>query len=286
MTTNWWNVESAFYAGTPVLVKLAVHLFVWLVAAIWLVCLARVVSWHYALLLAAGHPVSAATLWRALAAAPGWPQAVSRQGGWRWHRHARVAVHLLAVAGLSALLVISWPWPGTAAPVLALAGLCLVCLAAAIDARTGYLPDALTWPLLGLGIIHAVLFPGFPSPAQALAGVAAGYGLPWVVAHAYLLWRKQPGLGGGDIKLLAAMGAWLGPAQVPWVLLLACLLALLGAWAGAVLRRQSWQARRAQPFGPALAAAGVGVFALQSALQCQFSVCIPAYAVRACTKLA
>lgn len=263
MTTNWWNMESAFYAGTPVLVKLPGHPFVWLVAAIWLACVVRAVSGHYARLLAAGRPVSAATLWHALAG---------------------VAAHLLAAAGLSALLVLSGP--GTAVPVLPLAGLCLVCLAAAIDARTGYLPDALTWPLLGLGLVHAALSAGFPSPVQALAGVAAGYGLPWVVAHAYLLWRKQPGLGGGDIKLLAAMGAWLGPAQVPWVLLLACLLALLVAWARAAWRRRSWQARQARPFGPALAAAGVAVYVLQSALQCQFSVCIPVYAVRACTKLA
>lgn len=295
MTTNWWNMESAFYAGTPTLVKQSVPLFVWLVAAIWLVCLVRVVSWQYAWLLAAGHPVSAATLWRALAAVPGGKTSPGRQpavsshghrdGHWRWH--SSVALHLLAAMGLSALLVLSWP--GTAAPVLPLAGLCLVCLAAAIDARTGYLPDALTWPLLVLGMAQAGLAAGFPSPAQALAGALAGYGLPWLVAHAYLAWRGQVGLGGGDIKLLAAMGAWLGPAQVPWVLLLACLLALLGAlfrvWTHAS-RRRPWQPRQARPFGPALATAGVGVYVLQSALQCQFSVCLPAYAVRACTKLA
>lgn len=288
MTTNWWNMESAFYAGTPGLVKLCGLLCVWLVAAIWLVSLSRAVSGHYALLLAGGQPVSAATLWRALAAVPGgsalhgWPPAVSRQGGWQWH--SRVAVHLVAVVGLLGLLVLSWP--GAAFPLLPLVGLCLVCQAAAIDARTGYLPDALTWPLLGLGVAHAWLSGGYPSPAQALAGALVGYGLPWAVAHAYAVWRGQAGLGGGDIKLLAALGAWLGPAQVAWVLLLACLLAILWAFAGALRGRRPWQVRQARPFGPALAVAGVGVFALQSALQCQFSVCFTNYMVRACTKLA
>ena len=100
------------------------------------------------------------------------------------------------------------------------------------------------------------------------------------------MWRGRVGLGGGDIKLLAALGAWLGPAQVAWVLLLACLLAILWVCGATLGQRTPCKPQQARPFGPALAVAGVGVFAFQSALQCQFSVCFTDYMVRACTKLA
>jgi leader peptidase (prepilin peptidase)/N-methyltransferase len=133
---------------------------------------------------------------------------------------------------------------------LALGGLCLALAALAwLDARTGLLPDALTLPLMAAGWLWGPLPLTAASSASALvwAGLATA-------AAAYRWLRGREGFGGGDVKYLAALAAWLGAAPTVFVLWLAC---LLGAAAWALLPR----VRRtgACPFGPCMTLAALPV---------------------------
>lgn len=128
---------------------------------------------------------------------------------------------------------------------------------AVIDLRTQFLPDALTLPLLWLGLLaslgHGAGF-ALVEPATAIAGAAAGYMLLWTVFQLFLLATGKQGMGYGDFKLLAALGAWLGWQSLPLILLVA---SLAGAIVGGVLMLTQRLGRdMPMPFGPWLAIAG------------------------------
>ena len=117
-----------------------------------------------------------------------------------------------------------------------------------IDERMLLLPDMLTVPLLILGFMFAAF--AFDegsfdvaSPAQISAlGAAAGYVLP-ILASLFLIKKYPDAFGGGDIKLLAAVGAWLGLAAVPYLILISCVVFAVFS----IIKRQ-----RAGAFGPAI----------------------------------
>ena len=122
-----------------------------------------------------------------------------------------------------------------------------------IDADTQYLPDQLTLLLVWLGLIYN--FNGsFVSLQQAVFGAIAGYMSLWLLNFAHKKLRGFDGMGGGDFKLLAALGAWLGASVLPIVVFAA---ALVGIVAALVMK-----AAKSQPiaFGPCLAIAGWLVF--------------------------
>ncbi|TVP83649.1 MAG: prepilin peptidase [Thioalkalivibrio sp.] len=125
--------------------------------------------------------------------------------------------------------------------------------AAGIDARTTLLPDQLTLPLLWFGL--AINYFGvFTDLESAVIGAIAGYLVLWLVYHAFRLLTGKEGMGYGDFKLLAALGAWLGWQALPLVLLLA---SLVGAIVGIALILLRGRDRNIPiPFGPYLAAAG------------------------------
>lgn len=100
---------------------------------------------------------------------------------------------------------------------------------AALDAEHHWLPDALTLPLIPLGLLAAWLGLGPPLLDRAV-GAVAGFVLLWALGRFYRGLRGREGLGGGDPKLFAAIGAWVGVFQLPLVLLGAGLVGL-----GAVL---------------------------------------------------
>jgi leader peptidase (prepilin peptidase)/N-methyltransferase len=126
--------------------------------------------------------------------------------------------------------------------------------AAWIDLRTMILPDVLTLPLLLAGLaVTAALSPGLVAD-HALAA-ALGYLLLFGTARAYRRLRGRDGLGLGDAKLLAALGAWLGLSSLPIILVLASCTGLAAAGAGMLLGKRV-TAATAIPFGPFLAAAG------------------------------
>jgi len=125
-----------------------------------------------------------------------------------------------------------------------------------IDAETGFLPDMLTIPLLWLGLL-VNLGGTFSMLNDAVVGAAAGYLVLWVICGLFLMLTGRQGMGHGDFKLLAALGAWLGWAPLPWILLISSLLAL----AVTLLLRISGRlkAGEAFSFGPYLAITGITV---------------------------
>jgi leader peptidase (prepilin peptidase)/N-methyltransferase len=148
----------------------------------------------------------------------------------------------------------AWHW-GISFTALAWAGFFTTLLALAlIDADTLLLPDALTLPLMWAGLIAAQLgWSGLPVP-EALWGAVAGYLSLWLVYQVFLRLTGKHGLGGGDFKLLAALGAWLGWQALPWLVLGASLLGLL--FAAVLMWRGQYQKDQQIPLGPSLALAG------------------------------
>jgi leader peptidase (prepilin peptidase)/N-methyltransferase len=122
-----------------------------------------------------------------------------------------------------------------------------------IDLRTGLLPDALTLPLVVAGLAAAAALDPEDLASRALGAVLGWLGL-WAVGALYRQWRGRAGLGGGDPKLLAASGAWVGAAALPQVILLAALAALAAAL-GLRLAGRRLGLHSALPFGPFLALA-------------------------------
>lgn len=137
---------------------------------------------------------------------------------------------------------------------LAAVFLWLLIALAFIDAETGYLPNALTFPLIALGVI-ANGFGLFVSWPDALIGAVAGYLAFRLVAEVFQRIRRVEGLGQGDAKLLAAFGAWLGWLALAPIVFVGAVLALMAV---GVMRLAGRSVAKDTPipFGPALAGAG------------------------------
>jgi leader peptidase (prepilin peptidase) / N-methyltransferase len=157
---------------------------------------------------------------------------------------AWVAWHFGFGAPAACALVVTWT-------LIALTG---------IDVDHQLLPDSITLPLLWAGLLAAVLIgprPGVSlpvSPQDAIIGAAAGYLSLWLVFHAFRLVTGKEGMGYGDFKLFAALGAWLGWKLLPLVILVS---AATGALLGILMIVLRGRDRAApMPFGPYLAAAG------------------------------
>jgi leader peptidase (prepilin peptidase)/N-methyltransferase len=155
-------------------------------------------------------------------------------------------------AGLSGLVAyhFGFGWPGIAAVLFVWVMIAL----AFIDLDTQLLPDAITLPLLWLGLIFN-LNGTFASLHDAVIGAIAGYVALWSVYWAFKLATGKEGMGYGDFKLLAAIGAWLGWQLLPITILLS---SAVGALIGIGLIVFARHGRNIPiPFGPYLASAGV-----------------------------
>jgi len=154
-------------------------------------------------------------------------------------------------------LVVAWRFGATPFMGFALILSWALLALAVIDLRTQLLPDTLTLPLLWLGLLislgHGAGF-ALVDPATAIVGAAAGYLMLWTVFQLFLLVTGKEGMGYGDFKLLAVLGAWLGWQALPIILLLA---SLAGAIVGGLLMATGRLGRgNPMPFGPWLAIAG------------------------------
>ncbi len=169
--------------------------------------------------------------------------------------HGRIPLRYPLVELASAALAALVAWRlGPHGSTLAALGLTWTLLAlAVIDLDRQLLPDALTLPLLWAGLL--VNLDGALVPYRdSLLGAVAGYGVLWAVFHGFRLLTGKEGMGHGDFKLLAALGAWLGWQALPLIIVLASTLgALVGG--GLILLRRHRQGVPI-PFGPFLAAAG------------------------------
>src|SRR5918999_2183466 len=125
-----------------------------------------------------------------------------------------------------------------------------------IDQHTGYLPDDLTLPLVWIGLL-ANLGGAFVPLGDAVAGAAAAYLFLWTVNALFRLARGMDGMGYGDFKLYAAVGAFLGWKFLPLVILLSSLVGLVFGSLQMYSARRGWDWKFRFHFGPYLALAGV-----------------------------
>lgn len=129
---------------------------------------------------------------------------------------------------------------------------CLIALTM-IDYDHQLLPDSITLPLMWAGLL-ASLLPVFVGPADSLLGAAIGYLSLWSVYQLFKLLTGKEGMGYGDFKLLAALGAWFGWSSLPAIILLS---SLTGACVGIALIAFTRRGSEVPiPFGPYLAVAG------------------------------
>ena len=136
--------------------------------------------------------------------------------------------------------------------------LSLTALLVHADIRYGLLPDKFLCPLLWAGLLFQLCIqPDFlPS---AVAGAMAGYIAFAVIYWGYWFICRREGMGYGDVKYLAALGAWHGWCVLPTLALLAALMALLCILVFSVIRPDKKAIKNPLPFGPFLAAAGLCV---------------------------
>ncbi|WP_218314946.1 prepilin peptidase [Halomonas sp. 18071143] len=156
------------------------------------------------------------------------------------------------MGGLLAVAVMQLHGPTLASLFLYAACLTLLVLAV-IDLRTYLLPDILTLPLLWMGLLYQLLFQPLMLPS-AVIGAMAGYLILWSFYWLFKRLTGKEGMGVGDFKLLAALGAWLGWEMLPLLLIVS---AGLGAIIGLTLQATMPRLRgQPMPFGPFLALAG------------------------------
>lgn len=169
------------------------------------------------------------------------------------HRHWRKGV---LVAGMMLAMLCAWRFGPTPAAVVAIVYALVLLTLAWIDAETGFLPDLLTIPLLWMGLL-VNMDDTFAVLSHAVVGAVAGYMVLWSISGLFLLVAGRQGMGHGDFKLLAALGAWLGWMSLPWVLIISSSLALAVAFVQRMRRRMD--AKASFSFGPYLAIAGIVV---------------------------
>ena len=139
----------------------------------------------------------------------------------------------------------------------------LLVLLAVADLRHQILPDSLTATLLASGLVAALFLPS-PNFTEALIGAAVGGGSFFVLRFLYFRYRGIEGLGLGDVKLMAGLGAWLGPTWLPPLVLIAAaaglMVVLLRAWSHGI--RVSGSSRVA--FGAYLGGAALLLWSLKA----------------------
>ena len=181
---------------------------------------------------------------------------------WLWLRgkcaHCKTPISarypLVELIGGALAILVAWRFGYSAALAFALVYVWVMLALTFIDLDTQLLPDDLTLPLLWLGLI-ANTFGVFTDLRSAVLGAAGGYMILWSVYWAFRLIAKKEGMGFGDFKLLAAIGAWTGWQVLPLAIIIA---AGLGAVIGSLVL---WLAKKGSdtriPFGPYLALGGI-----------------------------
>jgi leader peptidase (prepilin peptidase)/N-methyltransferase len=158
------------------------------------------------------------------------------------------------IAAGTLAVIMAWRFGATGAGLAAMIFAWALLALTFIDFDTQLLPDDITLPLVWLGLLVNA-FGTFVDLRSAVFGAAGGYLLLWLVYWGFRLVAKKEGMGYGDFKLLAALGAWTGWQVLPFVVLVS---AGLGAVIGGVLL---WRAKSGTdtriPFGPYLALGGI-----------------------------
>jgi len=160
-----------------------------------------------------------------------------------------------ALAGLGAAYA-AWRFGASAAALGAALFAWFTIALAVIDQETGLLPDDLTLPLIWLGLL-VNLNSAFIPLQDAVIGAVAGYLSLWLVYWGYKLATGKEGMGYGDFKMNAAVGAFLGWKMLPLVILLSSVVGLAFGALQMFAARGRWDAGFRFHFGPYLAVAGI-----------------------------
>jgi len=156
-------------------------------------------------------------------------------------------------AGVLAALMV-WTFGGGWLGLATIAFALLLLAMTFIDLDTFFLPDNLTYPLLWLGLL-VNLNGAFVPLREAVIGALAGYLVLWTVNTLFKLVRGKEGMGNGDFKLLAALGAWMGWGMLPAIIMLS---SVVGSLIGIYMMLFKGHGREVPiPFGPYLTGAGL-----------------------------
>jgi leader peptidase (prepilin peptidase)/N-methyltransferase len=175
--------------------------------------------------------------------------------------HANISIRYPLIEALTGILIglVSWKFGYTSTTLFAWVFCFALVSLTFIDFDTQLLPDDITLPLLWLGLLFN-LNNGFTSLNAAVIGAITGYMILWSIYWAFKLATGKEGMGYGDFKLLAAIGAWFGWQLLPAVILLS---SVLGAIIGISLIIFTKQGRETpMPFGPFLAIGGIAALFL------------------------
>jgi len=146
----------------------------------------------------------------------------------------------------------AWHFGGSLELVMALTFSMMLWVLTWIDLETGLLPDVITLPGIGIGIVFGMAAGHLMG---SVMGAVAGYGVFWLIAKAFFLLTGREGMGYGDFKLLAMLGAFLGWQALPLIVFLSSLCgAIIGSLYLLLARKH---ADTQIPFGPYLAASGM-----------------------------
>ena len=144
-----------------------------------------------------------------------------------------------------------WTLEGAGLVLLAYALICLAC----IDYESGLLPDSITIPFVWIGLIFNY-FDAITSFEQAFWGAFFGYIILWTVYQGFKLLTRKEGMGYGDFKMLAMLGAWLGIASIPAIIMISSISCLIVVCLLSIRGRDLYEPVR---FGPFLAFASFAV---------------------------
>jgi leader peptidase (prepilin peptidase)/N-methyltransferase len=160
---------------------------------------------------------------------------------------------LVELATACLFLITIWHFGPTLQGLLALLLTAVLVALTGIDADTQLLPDNMTLPLLWAGLL-ANFFGVFTSLESSVLGAIIGYLILWSIYHLFKIMTGKEGMGYGDFKLLAALGAWMGWQFLPLIVLMS---SVVGAVVGlALMGAGKLQRDKPMPFGPFIAAAG------------------------------
>ena len=175
------------------------------------------------------------------------------------HCQTKISPRYPIIEALTAVLsvVVIWQLGPGAQGMAALLLTWLLIAASAIDLEHQILPDGLTFSILWLGLLINGGMSLFATPSEAIFGAAAGYLFLWLVFHIFLKLTGKEGLGYGDFKLLAGLGAWMGWAGLPMTLFFASVLGTVIGLFSIAIKRSDKDTPLA--FGPYLALAGWAV---------------------------
>lgn len=171
------------------------------------------------------------------------------------HCRAQIPFRYPAIELVTALMsaVVAWKFGYSVETILALLLTWSLISLSLIDLDHQLLPDSITLPMLWVGL-SASVFGYFTDADSSIIGAVSGYLCLWTVYQVFKMLTGKEGMGFGDFKLLAMLGAWLGWQALPLVILLSSLTGAVGGIALILLGNH--QRSTPIPFGPFLAAAG------------------------------